>query len=417
MTPEPRVAAFLFACATALGICADARAAFQETAGFTPPGIYLQRASEGLALSGEFAFVGAPRALQTPKPGLVHVYRRGGNGQWSLIRSLTAPGANPNVGDFFGRTVAAAGDTLVVGARRAIHVFGRNVGGSDAWGHVATLVPATMDANDGELAVALDGNVIVAGSRAHGPGLNFQGRAYVFERGANGQWAQSDTLDSFDAHAGAYFGEAVAVSGNTILVGQPNQFPMPGRVYIFRRGAGDAGSWGATNYVEADPATYGHGCGGGDHAGRSVSVSGPIALIGAPDCGDGGIAFTVVRTPGTLDDWQFGDYFHASGADQGQYDSFGAKVVIHGNLAAIGTNTFRAAYVFQHRAGTWNGVGRFTGSDNPGTGTAFARHLAVDANHGRIVIGAPGTFVDNQGESGKAYLFSDPAVVFASGFE
>jgi hypothetical protein len=82
------------------------------------------------------------------------------------------------------------------------------------------------DAGGGSLfgsAVAISGDTVVIG--APGFGANFvstiqKGAAYVFER-SNGNWAQQKKLEAEDGAREDQFGFSVDISGNTIIVGAP----------------------------------------------------------------------------------------------------------------------------------------------------------------------------------------------------
>src|SRR5262245_22392399 len=68
-------------------------------------------------------------------------------------------------------------------------------------------------------AVAIDGDRIVVGSPdAKPPGKTANGVAYVYRRGPAG-WAFEQELSASDGAAFDSFGIAVAIDGNTILVG------------------------------------------------------------------------------------------------------------------------------------------------------------------------------------------------------
>ena len=121
--------------------------------------------------------------------GSAYVFVRDAAGVWTQGPKLLAPdGAE---GDLFGKSVALNGDTAVVGAYRD------------------------------------DDN-----------GLFF-GSAYVFAPDAGGLWTQQSKLLASDGALGDFFGGAVAVSGNTVVVGaaldDDNGFNA-GSAYLFTAG-------------------------------------------------------------------------------------------------------------------------------------------------------------------------------------
>ena len=88
--------------------------------------------------------------------------------------------------------------------------------------------------------VAVDGDTIVAGAIRDDcpPGLgNTCGAAYVFIRDGAG-WTQRAKLTASDAAAGDQFGSSVAVSGDTVVIGASQDDVRRGSAYVFVKPAG-----------------------------------------------------------------------------------------------------------------------------------------------------------------------------------
>ena len=134
--------------------------------------------------------------------------------------------------DYFGRSVAISGDTIVIGSPFDDDVVVNMQGGSGSayvfvradgdWTRTNKLTAAS-DAGAGDMfgySVAISGDTIVIGS--HRDDDNNQvdsGSAYVFVR-AYGDWTQQAKLTAAsDAGSSDYFGYSVAVSGDTIVIG------------------------------------------------------------------------------------------------------------------------------------------------------------------------------------------------------
>ena len=128
--------------------------------------------------------------------------------------------SNPGAGDEFARAVAISGDTVVVGADYedssgtdcgAAYVFVRN---GTNWVQQAYLKASNASGGDRfGFAVAISGDTIVVGSLFE----SGSGAAYVFARhGTN--WVQQARLKASNAETGDLFGDEVAVSGDTIVV-------------------------------------------------------------------------------------------------------------------------------------------------------------------------------------------------------
>ena len=149
------------------------------------------------------------------------------------VAKLTASDGAAN--DYFGHSVAVDGDTAVVGTfgdgPGAAYVYTRQLG---AWSRVAKLT-----ASDGSTdhwfgySVGVDGDTVVVGARLHNSG---EGAAYVFTKPPNG-WVTTSTAAKLTPSDGAgsdYFGQSVAVEGDTVVVGR--SVPRRKRSGTVRRG-------------------------------------------------------------------------------------------------------------------------------------------------------------------------------------
>ena len=144
-------------------------------------------------------------------------------------------------GDGFGR-VSISGDLAVVGASGdddegcftgSAYVFCRDAGG--VWTQEAKLTAADADAGDyfGN-AVAISGNLIVVGALFDDDAGSFSGSAYVFRRLHKGEWVQEAKLIGEGVDESDKFGFAVAVDGDLVVVGAPSIPFSPGAAYAFR---------------------------------------------------------------------------------------------------------------------------------------------------------------------------------------
>ena len=174
------------------------------------------------------------------------------------------------------------------------------------------------------------------------------GAAYVFTR-SGGFWTQGAKPIAADGVAGDWFGQAVALSGDTALVGAPNHDTTvgaaAGAAYVFTRS-------GAAWTQEAEPiAADGIA---NDLFGFKVAVSGEMALIGAPGwdtagAADVGAAYVFARSGAA---WTQEARPIAANAAVG--DDFGMSVALFGGTALIGAPyrdaagqaNVGAAYVF-----------------------------------------------------------------------
>ena len=86
---------------------------------------------------------------------------------------------------------------------------------------------------------AIHDAIVVGAPNHHGKGER-TGAAYVFERRA-GEWTQAARMTASDAVPGMWFGNAVAISGDTIVVGMllNGDGKRSGSAYVFERRGGE----------------------------------------------------------------------------------------------------------------------------------------------------------------------------------
>ncbi len=248
-------------------------------------------------------------------PGAAYVFVRNGT-TWSQQAYLKA--SNTGYSDFFGNSVAVSGDTVVVGApyedSNAVGVNG-NQNDHSAFGSGAAYVfvrsgttwsqQAYLKASNTQLydtfgdSVTVSGDTIVVGadgesSNAFGVngnqsdnGASSSGAAYVFVRSGT-NWSQQAYLKASNTGTDDSFGNAVALSGDTLIVGahredsnatgvsgkqSDNTATNSGAAYVFVR---NGTNWSQQAYLKAS------NTGQGDEFGLSVAVSGGTFVVGAP---------------------------------------------------------------------------------------------------------------------------------------
>jgi hypothetical protein len=259
------------------------RGAWRQEAKLTAP--EAARFGHAVAVRGDRLVVGAPGGpVDGASAGAVYVYRRHRRqgSDWRREARLTAGDARE--GHLFGLAVGISGDTVAVGApgddargslTGAAYVF-REEGGH--WRQEAKLLAgdAAALAEFGK-AVALDGDTVVVGAEGAGHPRDagqFAGAAYVFGR-HEGTWRQTATLLAGDRKAADRFGNAVAVHGETIAVGAHFADPAglnSGATYLFRR-LGE--QW------RQDSKLVPQGAAAGEEFGNAVAVHGGTLAAGA----------------------------------------------------------------------------------------------------------------------------------------
>jgi hypothetical protein len=231
------------------------------------------------AIDGDTVVVGAYRADHSllTDPGAAYVHTRA-SAVWSFEQKLVADDATE--GDFFGYRVAISGDTAAVTALQhngtgAVYVFTR----SGALWTLQQKLTGSDGADVGYLGIGLtlSGDILVAGaSSTDHSGLVNAGAVYVFER-SGGSWSEAQRLIASDARADVSFGTAVALEGDTLLIGASGDdlygVDNAGSAYLFTR---SAGVWFEQQKLIADePGT-------GAALGYKVALAADVALATAP---------------------------------------------------------------------------------------------------------------------------------------
>jgi hypothetical protein len=230
-----------------------------------------------VAISGETIVVGAYQ-----DKGAAYVFIRSGI-IWSQQQKLVP--TDGAAGDNFGYSVAISGDTIVVGAlgievgadvpRGSAYVFVRS---GTKWTQQAKLTAFNGDGVAGiGNSVSINGDTLVIGHPYDYFGGNAsQGSAYVFVRSGT-VWTQQARLTASDGAAGDDFGYSVAISGETIVVGAlldtVRTTTGQGSAYVFVR---SGTVWSEQQKLVASDGTANNGFG------NSVAISGSSIVVGAP---------------------------------------------------------------------------------------------------------------------------------------
>jgi hypothetical protein len=317
-------------------------------------------------------------------------------------------GSNGASQDRFGSAVAADGSTLVVDARfgtgstphdGAAYVF---VHDGVKWSQ-QTKLPTPSESNGGlDGAVAISGDTVVAGKTSDAPAGANSGAAYVFVRKGS-LWAQEARLVADDGAAKDYFGVAVAISGDTIVVGASLESGVAtntGAAYVFTR---SNGVWTQQQKLVADDAKA------MDYFGRSLGIAMDTIVVGAfgSDSGglDSGAAYVFTRSGAS-----FGPPVKLTSPEITEGDRFGYNVAVAKDTLVVvadrdddevaGTTNVGAAYVYTRTGGTFGPAQRLLASDGI-SGYRFGLSVAVAAD--TIVVGAGN---DVAPDSAAAYVFA-----------
>ncbi|MCC5795115.1 MAG: cadherin-like beta sandwich domain-containing protein [Chromatiales bacterium] len=227
------------------------------------------------------------------------------------------------------------------------------------------------------------------------------------------------------------FGRAMAIEGDTLVIGVPSDATDPADPQGTLAGSGavwvytfDGSAWGEPQQLKASDAGESH------DFGWSVALSGDTLVVGAPNVdGPAGVSIgaAYVFQPGP-DGWEEVAKLQASNAAPGYL--FGTSVAVSVGRIAVGSPQedsdgtgvnqpvgggqailSGAVYLFSDDAGSWTEEAYIKAS-NTSAGARFGDQVALDGD--TLVVGAygesrdaagnlsPGSF----GNSGAAYIFS-----------
>ncbi|WP_271856178.1 HYR domain-containing protein, partial [Patiriisocius marinus] len=406
-----------------------------------------------ISISGDRAIVGAASEDEDAmggntlsNAGSAYIFERDGSGNWIEVQKLVA--AERNFGDNFGGSVSISGDQAIIGAKYededamggntlnsagSAYIFERD--GAGNWIEVQKLVAADRGPDDlfgGSVSISGDLAIIGASYETEdamgGNTLPGAGSAYIFERDGAGNWNEVQKLVAADRGPNDLFGRSVSISGDLAIIGvmfededamAGNTLSNAGSVYIFERDG--AGVWfEVQKLVAADRGTD-------DRFGKSVSISGDRAIIGAMFEDEDAMGGNTLLNAGSAYIFErdgAGVWFEVQklvAADRDGIDQFGFSVSISGDSTIIGAfnededamggNTLfgaGAAYIFERDgAGNWNEVQKLVASDRDSF-DQFGYSVSISGDS--TLIGASSEDEDEMGGNtlfgaGSAYFF------------
>ncbi len=299
---------------------------------------------------------------------------------------------------------------------------------------------AAVDLEGSWLAIGAPGDQSLAntidGDDGDFAGVNVGG-VTVFQADASGLWTRQAYLKAANAGDGDGFGEALAMSGNTLAVGAPLEQGLDGApdddsgngvgaVYVFVRDESDV--WTQQAYLKASNADN------GDEFGRYLDLDGDTLVVGAwheqsagaeddNSLADAGAAYVFVRDESG--EWSQTAYLKPDEIDTG--DLFGGNVALSGDTLVVGatgedgvagdpadnsSNNSGAAYVFERDlAGGWS-QSAYLKADNADPDDAFGANPDLEGDVLMVAaIGEqsalPGDPDDNSGNNvGAVYEFA-----------
>lgn len=357
-----------------------------------------------VSLKGNSLVIGAPGAdaLSTDS-GVVSIYERNNNGdnKWGEVKRLS--GLSGFTG--FGTSVSLDNDVLAVGSViydkiGAVHVFYRNLGGINNWGHVTTLLPNRRNEGGGFGAtVALSGDVLVVGAPYDDSIAKFCGAVYVYSKNQGGtdKWGEVVKIQPSNPSNTRQFGSKVSLSGNLIAVSESN-LANPGIINLYDRDKGGLNNWGLFKSFISD-------IGDGSYLTNPVIQNNVIAI--ARTINERSVGVNVyTQNMGGISNWGLAARLISEDYTIG--DNFGSSISIDVDKIVIGANQRSeygwlsgAAYIFK-RSNDSNNDWKQIAKLKPVDIESYFRFGSSVSSNGDIVVGAP----DAVRGYGLAYLFA-----------
>lgn len=373
-----------------------------------------------VAVSGSSVAVAAYHdGTGNPKAGRVYIFDVDGQVPGVPVLSLGKPAPERN--DCFGNSLAMSGTLLVVGAEASdadalnsgnAYVFDLASGSPTQPVHTLSN-PAPQAQGYFGTSVSISGNRVTVGAyRSDTPVAN-AGACHVFDLGGATPTAPSVTLARPTADEDDYFGNAVAITGNTIVAG------------AWRDDTGDLDSgisyvYDLASEIPANPVVTldSPRPGSTDHFGSAVSISGDLVVVGSPDSDSGAtragrasVHDLAASKPATM-------LASLENPNPAFNDAFGAAVAVDGQRIVIGApgddagaSNAGAVYAYDFSAGPAVPPVLVFANPAPGAGDGFGSSVAISGS--LVAVGSP---LDDLGaaDSGCVHVFDlaagDPTV-------
>ncbi|MCH7596636.1 MAG: FG-GAP repeat protein [Planctomycetes bacterium] len=244
-------------------------------------------------------------------------------------------------------------------------------------------------------AVAISGDWIAVGAPDDDQFADESGAVYVFRRDGT-RWVYHEKLKGLIL-AGDNMGYSVAMHGDWIVAGAPNFPSLPGspaglgRAYIFRRdrrGAPENATDDVWNAVAVlNPPPSQLCC----NFGVSLDIAANVVVVGRKSRVEQIGSAYVFRYNGV--EWLPDGVLVGSDTDEG--DSFGRSVATNGSAIVVGAprdddagDQSGSAYVFEKKDGEWVQTAKLLSPD-PGPSRAFGASIAAD---GPVLVVTPHVF-------------------------
>ena len=287
------------------------------------PDDYNNEFGVSISLSADYLAVGAPGSNENGfNRGSVYVYDLANANQ---VTKITASDGTDH--DKFGQVIALSGNTLFVGSdgdddngSNSGSVYVYDLANSN---QETKIIASDGDANDRfGVSLAVSENLLAVGAYLDEDNGSNSGSVYVYDLANSNQETKIIASDGTDHDT---FGQVIALSGNTLAVGVRNDDDngaSSGSVYIY-----DLANANQETKITASDGTV------ADYFGESVALSGNTLAVGAKYVDDNGLNSGAVYVYDLANSNQ---EIKITAFDGNEQDQFGSKIALSGNILVVG---------------------------------------------------------------------------------
>ena len=339
--------------------------------------------------------------------------------EWDSISSTRSNEADQ--GEYFGQSVAIDGNRAIIGAHEDENNGKVGAGAAFIFEYIENewIQTAKLDAGADAGAVDrfgvdvdIDGDWVVIGAYFDDDKGTSSGSAYLFHYNGS-SWDLNQKIHARDGKPGDHFGEHVAISGTTVVIGARDKDNHAGAAYIYE--------FDGINWIPKSKLIRGGG-GADYYFGQSVDIDGDVIIVGA----DAGYIF---EKP--TDGWHDSTTTETEDAklitpNAEKDDRLGWAVAIKDNIAIVSadyldepTNNEGGVFVYTKEKGKkWADKMEeiaWLEAKNPTTGSHFG--YAVDLDNNTLLVGAD-YGEGHKDDTGAAYVVTltpKPVINFQAG--
>jgi len=336
--------------------------------------------------------------------GSATIFEKGNNNGWTTSQKLFAP--FPNSGSEFGHDVAINGDYAFVGEKHgidnanqdylkstgAVHIYQKI---SNNWVHLQSLRPNDItdqkSISESQVhfgtSISTSGDYLVVGAPS---GKGLYGFVYVYKKSGSGTYNFEQKLESNRPGPAEFFGRAVDIDGDHIVVSAPASLGLPRipQVYHFVKNSNDV--WEYKNTIISSDIVDRDGFGSSLAIHNNNLIIGTSVKINIQANGQKDTNGAVYFFELSNSSWQQVNKITNSGIANGYY--FGMSVSLYNNLAVIGSHLENAMYIYKkNNSNTWDLHLKETNIDTLGG-------YFVDVHSNDIILGSS--------QSATGYIYS-----------